>query len=298
MINYSDELDERLMNFGTFEGAINLLPSKKYFEATNYVSSTELKYIYKKSAQHYHHKYILKAEPPTPPSPEMQLGSLFHSMALTPDLTNKEYFIKPDVDGRTKDGKAQMQDAIQEAQGRTLVSQNVWLTATNMVDSLMNHKKASTLIVGCQTEVSFFWKCPFSQIGFKSRIDALADDYFIELKSTKDASQFAFDRQAKNLGYDISLSHYTKGLDAIEKKDFRPEFIAVESDPPHTVQLFKVTDEYLTLAHNKWLEAVDRLSRGFDSDVWPGYSTEEEPYITLHPSKWEMANLLTQSGDE
>jgi hypothetical protein len=72
--------------------------SDKDYHAMPHLSSSAIK-SFLKSPKNYHHEYVLGNK--TEPTQSMIFGTAFHELLLL----NKKPIIKPEVDGRTKEGK-------------------------------------------------------------------------------------------------------------------------------------------------------------------------------------------------
>lgn len=281
------DLDHQL-DAGTFEGVISLMPNSRYHACEKYFSSSQLKYLSLKSPKHFYHKYVSREFRDDGPSDSMLLGSLSHAKLLEPNSYVDEFTVLPKVDGRTKEGKAIKEAAL--LSGKMVVSQDLDEMSTAIVHAICNHNPSRKLLENLTTEVAYFWKCKFTGLMFRAKIDGICDSYMMELKTTRSSSPVEFSRQAYNLNYDLSVSHYLKGCG-----DREVYFVAVESEAPWTVQCFKASDEFLEVGHNKWLDAVQKLERSLASNEWPGYVEDEvEPYPVLLPPAWAMKKQLEE----
>lgn len=281
---FSPSVLDRLLS-GTFEGFVTGIPNSDYHGLGKYFSSTQLKYLYSKSPFHFKAKYIDKKLERDRPTAAMILGSSVHSLVLTPSIFDTEFFVMPKADGRTKEGKELKAKAEIEAASRIVIDEELYKEAQDISNQAIykfhHHLEKS------EREVSFFWKCSFSGIMFKGRFDAFQDGDLLELKTTNDASLKGFARNAYNMNYDLSLSHYSKGMEQLGLKPKRQIFLAVETEKPYAAQAYLAGDSFITTGHNKWLDAVSKLEVGLTSDVWVGYVDEEiEALPALESPHW------------
>lgn len=287
------DIFERLRS-GTYVGDIKDLNADHYHSLDKYISSSQLKYLHAKSPKHYYHKYIAKEIPPEAPTSNMILGSAVHDKIS--GHFNKTFYVAAKADGRTKEGKAQRLMQIEEAGQRQIIDDETDTLASKITDSVLDNEPAAKLLRNAEKEASFFWTCPFSGLKLRSRIDALSDDYFVELKTATDASPNGFQRQCYNLNYDLSLFHYGEGLRVLNNKMCLGYFIVVETSAPFTVQCYKASDELFESGRIKWLEATSKLSAADKNSIWPSYSSEE--YLDLYPPKWADKGKLVLVEDE
>lgn len=295
--NYRDvtisgaEIDIELNN-GAYRGTIDNLSNDKYHSLLSYKSSSDLKYLYDNSPYHYLEN-IVKAESKKEPTQDMILGSLFHSMLLTPDETKDEFFILPKVDLRTKAGKVFYEDAIIKANGKTIVSEEMFNRSSGMVKSACENKEARLRLSGAKSEVSYFWKCPFTGLNFRSKVDACTADYLIEVKSSRSAKPSTFERHAVNMNYDLSAAHYAEGIRVVGgRPGMDVYFIVVENFSPYATQVYRAGEYFMDLGHQKWLDSVTKMDAGVNQNSWPAYDGGLEEVLVLNPPRWAGKALV------
>lgn len=279
---------------GEFFGAIANLSNKVYHTLSHYVSSTSLKNILKKSPKHY--KYELD-HPSDKKSDGMILGSAFHARLLTPSVWEDEFFITKKMDLRTKEGKHQKALADIEAvrNKKICIDELLASDAFRMADEVWKHQAAAKLLSESQKEISFFWKCPYSSLLMRAKVDAMTASYMIEVKSASSANPTEFSRQAFNLNYDLSLVHYRNGINAIFNMEIPAYFIVTENTSPYVTEVFEASPNWFETGHKKWLDAVDKMSRGLQANDWPSYGPKDE-IILLNPPIWAFKN--TEVNDD
>lgn len=277
-----------------FQGAVLGLSNKAYHDMHDSWSSTALKYMYSTSPFHFKAKYIDRVLPSDGPSPQMLLGSLVHMYVLTPDEFDKDYIVMPEVDLRTKEGKAARAFTEDMAVGRQVVPFSVNEEAKIIAKNVMANAGAFRLLTGGEPEVSCFWTCPFSGLKFRSKIDYVGKDYFVELKTTKSAEPRTFERHAFNMHYELSLCHYAEGLRVLGLEDRKPcYFIVVETSAPYAVQVYRAGASLYDVGHQKWLDAVTKLEAGVKQNLWPGYIDHlVVGEAVLEAPKWAMGSAL------
>lgn len=283
---------------GTFRGGVLNLSNVKYHSLKKYWSSTALKYLKSTSPEHFFAKYILDSEP-VKQTQAMLLGSLVHSLILTPDEFDKEYFVMPDLDLRTKIDKERKAQLVSANPGKIPVEQEMYDKARAMFDSASKNPQITELIGPAQKELSYFWECPFSGLNFRAKIDALGPMGMVELKTAQDASLEGFQRQVFNMNYDLSLVHYQKGIHAYRGFGglIPAYFVVIESEAPYVTQVYKASDVLMELGHDKWLEAVSKLETGVKQKEWPGYYAKDE-VIEIFPPAWAMPKALVESVED
>ena len=122
-----------------------------YHSQKEYVSSSALKSIAKRSVFHYINSELKETE-------ALLVGSAFHTLVLEPHLFNEEFFVMEKIDRRTKVGKAKAHaiEAEMIAQGKKCISQQNYQMISNMRDSIQNNSVCSKILTGGEPEVSFY----------------------------------------------------------------------------------------------------------------------------------------------
>ena len=278
---------------GAFKGAVKNLSNKAYHDLSSYWSSTTLKYMYANSPAHFRAMYFDGLKEKSEPTNAMLLGSLVHCMTLTPDEFQNEFFIMPDLNFRTNEGKAAKQELLALNAGKSPVTDEQVTKAHRIRESVMSNKMAKMLLEPLHKEAAFFWTCPFSNLNFRAKIDACGSSHFIELKTTSAASPENFQRHAYNMNYDLSLIHYRQALTHVMGVEPKCYFIVVETEAPYVCQVYEAGDSMLQTGHEKWLSAVTKLERSIVSKDWQGYFPDSETPVLESPS-WAVNKLLKE----
>jgi hypothetical protein len=273
---------------GNYLGQVLNLPNKIYHSLPQ-ISSTQHKYIYANSPAHYKSKYIDNPQDTSLKSSSALLGSVTHAAVLTPNELPNEFSIMPDMDMRTKAAKEVYAGAVAASAGKIVIKEEMLKMAQDMAESVMSNRHARNLLEGSRTEVAYFWRCPVSSLNFKSKVDAVKDGVLIELKTAMSANPAAFERQAYNMNYDLSVAHYLQGLQLwTNRQTSDVYFIVVENTSPYVCQVYRASDEFIISGHNKWLSSTDKLEKGYINNEWPGYSSDSDEVLTLNPPKWSI----------
>lgn len=211
----------------------------------------------------------------------MQFGSLVHCMLLTPDLTPSRY-VKTDLDRK---GTKAWAEAEEQAQGAELIKAEEWNKAELMVESIISHNEAWSLIKGCVSEVSCFWTDEETGLRCKARIDILGER-MLDLKTCVSAKPSDFAKDIAKRRYHWQDVHYTSGLMSVDPSTIENMvFVAVEKTPKrlmgsgsklHQIGLYEISTGDRLLA----IEQVDYWKRLYkaclDSNDWPTYSRQIE----------------------
>lgn len=282
---------------GAFKGAVEGLGNSDYHKLKSYWSSSDLKFLAGSSPAHFHHRYFGEGKnEQMRVTEDMTLGSLVHCLLLTPDEFDVEFFIMPELNLRTNDGKAVRDKLLQENVGKWPVTESLLERARLMVASAMNHKQARALVEPVRKELAFFWTCPFSHLNFRAKLDGASSQHFIEVKTTSDAGPDFFSKHAFDMNWDLSLAHYREGVRQVMGVEPPAYFIAIERDPPYTVQPYLVGQSMWETGHHKWLDAVTKLANGIQKKEWPAYFSAAGDVPEINPPAWAINKTLPK-GD-
>ena len=94
------------------------LTHDNYYQNTDYVSNSMLNYLSGKSPEYF--RFIMNH--PQPATTAMKFGSAFHMNVLQPEKFNSNYAISPKFDRRTKQGKENYQNFINDSKLKTIIS--------------------------------------------------------------------------------------------------------------------------------------------------------------------------------
>lgn len=242
------------------------------YHSTPALSKSDLDLI-AKSPLHYK---LSKEEKPDQTA-AMLLGSVTHKLTLEPETFANEYIVAPDVDKRTKDGKAKWSEFLNEVGNLTVIDSAMYEQAKRIADAVMKHPVAAKLLQGGQAETSYFWKN--GDIECKCRPDYLRTDIktAIDLKTTQCSSPDEFVKSAYNFRYYVQAAWYTDGLKAcgIDIDNFI--FIAVESKPPYPVVVYVADELMLKLGRTEAADNLETYRKCLASGEWFGY--EEKPKV-------------------
>lgn len=244
------------------------------------ISSSELKIVTKSPA---HYKYA--SENPRPQTPAMALGTAVHAMILEPDKV--PVVAEPEVNRRTKAGKAELAEFHVEHAGSIICSPEQYTHAIGMRNSVMAHPMASLLFTSGIAERSHYWIDEDTGELCKCRTDWYNTDHelIVDLKTTADASEDPFLRAAVNFGYELSAAYYLEGAKQTDTPAKEFIFVVVENTPPYAVAVYVMPETQKYKGYILWRRALDTLHQCRISDTWPGYP---EGIQVLNVPKWAL----------
>lgn len=290
---WSDDVKSALSagHVGAFFGAVKGMTNREYHSLDKYYSSSQLKYLYDKTPRHFKYKYIDKLDGLDKQTDAMVIGSLTHTFLLSPREFELDFFVMPELNLRTNDGKEKRDALLLEHVGKTLVTTEQVEIAQKMCEAAKGNRQIAKILAENGTfEGAIFWRCPFSGLNFKAKIDHFYGPYMCEVKSTRNASDFSFAKEVYDRNYDLSLIHYAEGYRNSFGLDFKKTyFICIENTDSYATQVHPASIDMLEIGHQKWLKSVELLSKSLKTNKWISYHDDEEDTIPdLNPPGWAL----------
>src|SRR3990167_8746069 len=123
----------------------------------------------------------------------------------------------------------------------------------------------------------------------KARPDWLNADVCLHLKTTaRSVNPAAFERMAINMGYDVSLAFYARGIE----RD-RHLILAIEQEPPYACKLFGLSSAQADISARKVERAINTWAACVKAGKFPAYDGSVH---WIEPTSWQMEQAL-QNGD-
>ena len=256
---------------------------KSYLEI-DAVNASSLKTIYKRSPKAY--KYLTDNPEERGHSYALVFGELCHTRILEPERYAKEVCVAPTDDRRTKDFK----DCVKDNPDKTVIKPSESIALETICDNVMRHPVAGEVLSKCSyVETNMVWnedgmKC-------KARLDAVnvPTNLIIDLKTTGDTDPYAWDRSARNFGYDIQAAFYTRGFQKLSGREARFMFIVVEKEAPYDCYVKLCDQFFIDEGWEKCQKALELFKTCKDTGHWPGHSDD---IMTMSASNWYFKQLL------
>lgn len=219
-------------------------------------------------------KFKWAMEHPEPPTPALIFGQVFHKLALEPLDFGTEFAVAPAIDRRTKDGKAAWAEFTAAAAGKTVIDQQIFDKASEMVCALYRAPFVKKLLDGAH-ELPLFWTDEMTGESCKVRLDALSEvdgqPIIVDLKTTADASTDGFMRSAVKYGYDFQAAMYSEGYTQNYGEKPLFVFIAVEKEPPYSVNILQADEALVNRGYDIYRELIGVYHDCKVSGNWYGY---------------------------
>jgi hypothetical protein len=255
--------------------------SNKAYHAAPGISKSHLDTIADGSPLHYWQRYVNPERPVEEKTPALILGDSIHAAILQPHLFEKQYAAKPEgLDKRTTKGKEAWEYFLRQHPGKTHISHTEYEICLGIRETIYRHPVARGLLVGGVAEHSFFHNDPETGALIKCRPDYLTADYVLDLKSTLDAGEESFGRDATNMRYDVAVPWYMDIVHAVS--DFQPKrwiWLAVEKTPPYAVGIYFAQDHDIIAARDTARRNLHTILNYRKLNTWPDYGEKIRPLI-------------------
>lgn len=239
-------------------------------------------------------KFRYFSEHPVEQTPAMAFGSACHKFILEPADFGNEYAVAPQVDRRTKEGKAAWDEFAKNTEGLTIISLDDAQTIWAMEEALGKCPLARKLIRGKgETEKPFFWTDAETGEKCKIKVDRLVTwnrrKYVVDYKTTQSAETGRFNVDMWKLGYYMQAAMYTEGVMRAKRMRKRPGFlfVAQEKKAPYSVNVIEVSEEVMKIGTAKFHELLEKYHECKTVDLWPGY-VDDVPNETTIPGWYSL----------
>lgn len=221
-------------------------------------------------------KFQYAKEHPDEPTSAMVFGTVVHKLLLEPQSFCDEFAVAPQIDRRTKDGKAAYADFLARVGDKTVVSSDDCATALMMVDALNGTPFVKALLDDAIHEHCIRWTDEMTGETCKIRCDSVklmsdGTPIIVDYKTTTDASADGFVRKALSLGYDFQSGMYCEGAEHEFGKAPRFVFIAQEKTEPYAVNIFEADDAFIQRGKDIFRELIGIYHECKTLDNWWGY---------------------------
>lgn len=248
------------------------------------LGSSQLKLLLESPA-HYLHEVV--RDTPKAQTPSQRFGTLAHEYIL--EL--KRPTVRPEgMSARTREGKewaASTHGAVCTADELYALQQMSMAVNWALSTRGLALDRAECEVSGYATEGLY---------GFELRIrpDARFDDrgILLDLKTTSDPAREAFQRQGRQLRYDVQAAFYLNVANLIAGEERYREWwwVAVGTCAPYDVTIHRATPALISRGSRDMLRALERLDRALSEGNFPG-SQEDGGLYDFDLAPWEREGV-------
>ena len=231
---------------------------------------------FKRSPYHYWYKYLNPDYKSESATPAQILGNALHTYVLEPDEFEKRYFVIPEFNKVTKEGKERWLKIKSDLGKKETLSVHQYQALQYMAASLKKNKLASQLIEKAEIEQSLYWTDPDTGILCKCRPDILRNNLVCDLKTAQDGSPRSFQYAAFDYGYYIQAAMVREALKQLKQtviNDFL--FIVIEKSAPYVISIYQLDQASLDKGYQEFKALLARYQQCLKTNDWPAYTIQE-----------------------
>jgi hypothetical protein len=220
------------------------------------------------------------AKVPMVETPALTFGRAFHSFVLDGEESFKRDFaVLPDMDRRTKEGKAAYALFCEESGDKTIIDAENMETSEAMYSALATHPIAAKLLLEGRSEMSVFWTDEETGLSCKCRPDRIPDGdhgVILDLKTVRSAEIHAFTSACMSYGYAREAGIYIEGLNAVSSSKVDAfVFICIEKDAPYRVEVYTMEDLFIEYGKKEFHRLIGIEAACRESGFWPHWKSDE-----------------------
>lgn len=208
------------------------------------------------------------------PTPSLIFGQAFHKMVLEPKDFFNEFEIMPELNRRTKEGKTAYAEFVSKNADKTIITEDIFTEICQLSQAIDNNEFCRKLLSG-KKEVPFFWVDELTGEQCKCRADCLTQindiNYIIDLKTTANADTNEFMKKSIEYGYHLQAAMYTEGIKANIGSECQFVFIAIEKEPPYSINILQCSDIYMKYGFDEYRHLLGLYHECKEENNWFGY---------------------------
>lgn len=237
---------------------------RKAYMALNALNQSAAKHLLV-SAAHYQ-SYI---NTPREETKALRMGTFVHSAILEPETLGSLYAIAPDVDKRTKEGKAIFAEFATANVGKTILDAEESATG-HLIASFGRLALKKHGVTFDATEVMY--AVDYNGVPLKAAIDGVAGDYLWDIKTTDDASPSGMLKAIRNYRYNLQAYWYRLVYEiATGCRPLGFRFLFIEKEPPFATAICEVGPDLMSWAVADFEKAIATYKECTASGIWPAY---------------------------
>lgn len=164
-------------------------------------------------------------------------------------------------------------------EGLEILTEEQFQQVTAIATAARGDEHAAKYLRNGSAEVTALWTHTTPGVnGFaidcKARLD-FTTSAIVDLKTSKDVSPEGFARTSWNYDYQGQAAFYVDGYEAATGKRLPYVIVAVESQAPFIVQVYRVPEHVLAIGRDQYRSYLERLAFCRRTNRWPGYAEGE-----------------------
>ena len=239
------------------------------YHAADALSHSKLE-VFRKRPALYKRKYVDKAVTEEYDPTKYALGTALHAAVEGAGAWGSTVQVSNFASFRTKEARA-WRDA-QGAAGKIILSGEDVETVGKCVGALGEHSFVNGLVSRAQCEVTWRFTHPRIPVPLQCRTDLYKPGHPVDLKTTAslDVGDFInFERSFWKLGYHRQAAWYKMVLERCGEKVEDFHFIAVETQEPFGVVVYRVSDDAMRIGDEENARDLADLVECYRTGIWP-----------------------------
>lgn len=251
------------------------------YESAEGIRRSDL-WLINKSPLHYAWYAVHKR----PTSKALQFGIAAHKYILERDTFSDAVAVIPEVNRRTKEGKAVWQAFMDDCEmlDKVPITSEEFSQIVDMENAVRHHTLADQLLKG-KHEQEFYWTDDLTGEKCKCKVDCLTEfegkPYIVDYKTADSCEDGSFERAARKYGYQFQSGMYCEGLfqNTLEEHGFA--FVAQEKAAPYAVRVYICDPEWIRRGYDKFRELIGTYHDCKRTENWYGYEGPEGVPVEL-----------------
>lgn len=232
-------------------------------------------WLLRKSPAHY----LYAVTHPSESTTAMEFGTAAHKFILEQESFFDAYVIAPEVDRRTKAGKAEWAEFMESLGDREVIKSADLEVIRAMDEAVLANPTAAALLKTGRHEVPIEWTDPDTGEPCKCRPDCLTEyggqKYIVDYKTTNSCEDGHFERACRTYGYKLQAAMYTEGVFAETLESYKFAFVAQEKNPPYAVRVYFCDQGFIDEGREQFRDLIEIYHLCKTAGQWPGYTNEE-----------------------
>lgn len=222
----------------------------------------------------YHYQYAKNNPELKEATDDMVIGSMVHCLVLEPHKFDDEFFVMPELNLRTKDGKAERDSLMLEHKGKTVIKRELFDKASLIAGGVLSDADAMELFSDAKIEHSIFFE--HEGVACKVRPDAWLGGIVSDLKTIRDrATPHACRNACASGGYFIQAGMISLAMKSIGQELEQFVLVFVEKTAPFSVAIHPLAQSAISNAEDIITALLRKLKGCMDNNDWQGYEIQE-----------------------
>ena len=198
------------------------------------------------------------------------IGRAIHCLMLEPQGNFfNQFVIAPEIDKRTKEGKAIWADL--QKTGKSILSADDADLVFDLEMALRNNDTINDLLSEGEGEKELY--ANIEGVECKGKLDWYRNGIIVDLKTVQDASAAGFAKQCAQYHYDFQASFYSSLARQNGLKVNHFIFVCVEKTAPFLTATYTATPQVIENGTKKYKQALKIWKECHELNQWRGYPT-------------------------